>query len=172
MSEDKVIIGRFLSTFGLKGDLEISFNFEEDTDFYIKSLKHIYLQNKKTKRFEAFSITFKKEGEKILCHIKNVDSMERAKMFCNATVFASAKDLPKKEDTVFLFELFGKKVKLDNGQEIGKLTNVFRHANKDYLEIDFGKYTIPAQEPFLIKLDKDQIILSKDYILDLKSQKN
>jgi len=169
MNDDKVIIGKFLSTFGLKGDLEVVFEFEEDIDFYIKNLKQIYLQNKQTKEFKAFNVTFKKHQNKVLCHIKGIDTVEMAKSFCNATIFANSKDLPRKEDTVFLFELFGKKVKLDSGEELGRLTNVFKYANKDYLEIDFGKYIIPAEEPFLIKLDKDQIILSKDYILDLKS---
>ncbi len=165
MKDDKVIIGRFLSTFGTKGDLEIAFEFEQDLDFYIKSLKQIYLQNKKTKEFKAFNVTFKKTQDKILCHIKGIDTPEMAKSFCNATVFADVKDLPEKEDTVYLFELFGKEVKLSDGSVLGKLTNVFRYGDIDYMEIDYGKYIIPAKEPFVIKLDKDDIILSKEHVL-------
>ncbi|GAB6078474.1 ribosome maturation factor RimM [Hydrogenobaculum acidophilum] len=165
MSEDKIIIGKFLSTFGIKGDLEIELEFEEDVDFYIKNLKQVYLQNKRTKEFKAFNVIFKKDKGKILCHIKGIDSPEMAKSFCNATVFASLKDLPKKEDSLYLFELFGKEVKLEDGKTIGKLTNIFKHGNTDYLEIDYGKYLIPAKEPFLVKLDENDIVISEKHFL-------
>ncbi len=163
MNDNKIIIGRFLSTVGVKGDIEIEFEFEEDIDFYIKNLKQIYLQNKRTKEFKAFNVIFKKINDKVLCHIKGIESLEMAKSFCNATVFANVEDLPKKEDTIYLFELFGKHVSLEDGTPIGKLTNVFRHGNTDYIEIDYGKYLIPAKEPFLLKLDKESIIISKEH---------
>ncbi len=157
MSE-KVIIGKLLSPYGLKGDVEI----ELELDI---APKKIYLQNRTTKEFKAFSVSVKKTKDKTLCHIKGIDTYEQAKAFSNASVFIDEKDLPSVEEGIYLFELFGKEVKLDSGKTIGRLTNVFSHSNTDYIEIDYGKYIIPAKEPFLIKLDKDGIIISKEHFL-------
>lgn len=158
---DKVIIGKFLSSYGLKGAMEV----ELDIDFEdAKSLKTIYLQKKSNNDFVAFNITFKEYSNKTIAFIKGVNTQEQAKKFSNATIFADKSALKPKEDTLYLFELYGKNVYLDDNTPLGKLTNIFRHGNIDYLEIDNGKYLVPAKEPFVIKLDKDSIILSKDYI--------
>lgn len=161
MSE-KVIIGRFLSTYGINGAVEVDLDIDfEDT----KSLKTIFLQNKLTKEFVAFDIKLKKQNNKILAHIKGISTQEQAKGFCNSTIFVEKSFLTKKKDSLYLFDIFGKEVYLDNGKMIGKLTNIFKYGTKDYIEIDFGKFLVPAEEPFLITLNEQEIILSSKHVL-------
>ncbi len=157
----KLIIGKILSSHGLKGAIEVELDIDfEDT----KSIKTIYLQKKSTHEFVAFNITFKRLNDKTIAFIKGITTQEQAKKFANATIFVDKNVLKSKEDTLYLFELYGKDVYLDDNTILGKLTNIFRHGNTDYLEIDNGKHLIPAKEPFVIKLDKNTIILAKDFI--------
>ncbi len=154
-----VEIGKFGKTFGLKGELALRLS----TDFPEAIKKNIKLYtNTATYTVERYIL------ERSLLKLKEVHTVDEAKMLTNQTVYMSKDDTLEfcelEEGEYFWFDLEGALV-FEGELLLGKIVEIERIGNADYVIVKtdsklLPKYTksflIPYIERYVLEFDKEQ----------------
>ena len=151
-----VMIGKFTSTHGLKGELKILSNTNEINDI-IKVDNTIYVGNKK----RPFVIKTHRLHQKYnMVTIDGIDSIDLAIPFKNLNVFVNKEDIK-----IDLIEnLIGFDV-YNNDVFIGKLVELLSGVKYDLFVVGEERIIIPNIDNFVISIDKDKKVIKTNYMI-------
>ncbi len=122
-------IGQIVNTYGIKGFVKVQ-PFTDDIHRF-EDLKQVYLQVKE--RLETFEIEeVKYHKHMVLLKLKGIDDINQAEKYRNAYLKIDRKDaviLP--EDTYFIADLLEMEVTTEEGEILGKITDVYPTGSND-----------------------------------------
>ena len=122
-------IGQIVNTYGIKGFVKVQ-PFTDDIRRF-EDLKQVYLQVKE--RIETFEIEeVKYHKHMVLLKLKGIDDINQAEKYRNAYLKIDRKDaviLP--EDTYFIADLLEMEVTTEEGEILGKITDVYPTGSND-----------------------------------------
>jgi len=154
MENNYFVIGKIVNTQGIKGEVRVIPYTDDITRFEL--LDYIYIdKNGSIKRYNIQNIRYHKQF--VLLKIKGIDDMTAAQYLKNCEIKIESKDaLPLKEDEYYIRDLYDIDVVTNNGEELGKITDIiFTGANDVYVVRDKYKkeILIPAIKDCILKVD-------------------
>ncbi len=127
--ESLMEIGQIVNTYGIKGFVKVQ-PFTDDISRF-EDLKSIYLQTKQgLETFEIEEVKYHKHM--VLLKLKGIDDINIAEKYRNCYLKIDRKDavtLP--EDTYFIVDLLDMEVVTDEGEILGKITDVYPTGSND-----------------------------------------
>lgn len=149
-------IGQIVNTYGIKGFLKVV-PYTDDIKRFEK-LKSVYIEQK-NKKEEAFIEEVKYSKNLVLLKIKGIDTIEQAEKYKNSIIKIDRKnavELP--ENSYFIADLIGLDVYTVDGENLGKLEDIFRTGSNDVYVVknELGKQILlPAIESVIKQIDLD-----------------
>ena len=155
-----IIIAKFGKPLGIEGSVSIHSFFSNKFD--ILNYKEFYLENS-----QKVDLTIKKRSNKIVGHIKSIESLDGIKKYTNKLIYIEKDKLPKLKGNHFYYDdLENMNVYVDE-KVIGKVKKVNNHGAGDYLEIQAcsKEILVPVNKHHVLKVDlnKKRINLNPDY---------
>ena len=152
---DLVAVGKVVGVFGNKGILRVSSL--TDSPSRILQLGSVYLVGKQIKKYQVLAATKHRRGYNLT--LSGVDSNEKAKTLIGCFISVPEEDLePLPEGTYYEFQIVGLVACRENGEEIGKVTNILELPGNDVLVIDrHGKeILVPLVDDFVKEIDIEE----------------
>lgn len=163
--DDYIELGSITGFFGVKGWVKLyshtrpHLGIADYSQFYVGDAK----------RQIAFT-KIQQSGKYLIGHIDGVDSRESAQAFIKQTLFVKREDLPKLDNEYYWHELIGLTVINQQGQVLGKITEMMETGANDVMVIhaDNGEeHLIPyAVAHFVLAIDTDKGEMRVDWELD------
>jgi 16S rRNA processing protein RimM len=155
-------IGKFVATFGLKGELVLKHNLGKKTS--LKGLKAVFIEERKESFIPWFVEGARiKNEEEVHMKLEGVDLKEQAVKLTQKEVWIPEEDFKKFSAKSSPINLLGYEVVEDN-KALGKIVEVIEQPHQILCRIDYnGKEAyIPLHEETIIKIDKrkSQVIVS------------
>lgn len=166
--EQYFIIGQIVNTHGVKGGTKV-LPLTDDVKRFNK-LKKVYIEiNNNLVEYEIKSVKFLKNF--VILQFKNVENMNEAEKLKGNYIKINRSDaikLPK--DSYFISDLIGIDVKTDDGEYLGKLTDVLHPGGNDVYVVKNQEKNllIPAAKEFVKKVDLENKIMIVKLIEGLK----
>ena len=155
-------IGKFVSTFGLKGELVLKHNLGKKTS--LKGLKAIFVEERKESFIPWFIETTKiKNDEEIYLKLEGINVREQAIQLAQKGVWLPEEDFKKFSAKSSPINLLGYDV-IEGEQVLGKILEVIEQPHQILCRIELNKKEayIPLHEETIRKIDKkkQQVIVS------------
>lgn len=152
-----LVVGEVLRPHGVTGELRIRVLTAYPER--LPELKTLYLGRSPEaldiKPYTLHSVRFH-QGYALL-RLKGIDTREKADRLRQQVVMVSIEDaVPLDEGEVYLYQLIGMTVELDDGQVLGTLTDVLETGANDVYIVDspqYGEVLIPATDETILKTD-------------------
>ncbi len=147
-------IGQIVNTYGIKGFLKVVPYTDDNKRF--ERLKTVYVEQK-GKKLEIEIEEIKYSKNLVLLKLKGIDSIEEAEKYKNAILKIDRKnavELP--ENTYFMVDLLGLSVYTEEGENIGKVEDIFKTGSNDVYVVkdELGKQILlPAIESVIKQID-------------------
>ena len=147
-------IGQIVNTYGIKGFVKVV-PYTDDIKRF-EELKSVYIEQK-SKITEVFIEEVKYSKNLVLLKIKGIESIEEAERYKNAILKIERKDAAKlPEDTYFIVDLIGLDVYTLDGENLGKLEDIFKTGSNDVYVVknELGKQILlPAIGSVIKQID-------------------
>lgn len=153
MMDQYVVIGKFIATFGIKGDLVLKHHLGAGLD--TEALKTVFIEEKSGRFMPYFVAAVKnKTAEEALIQLEGVDAPEKAKVFLRKQVWLPEKDVKTQAAQHAPISLLGFAV-YDEKKMLGKVVEVIEQPMQVLLRIDYqGKEVfVPLNESTLLKIE-------------------
>ena len=155
-------IGKFVSIFGLKGELVLKHNLGKKTS--LKGLKAIFIEEKKENFIPWFIESTKiKNNEEIYLKLEGINIREQAIKLTQKEVWLPETDFKKFSAKSSPINLLGYDI-VEGEQVLGKILEVIEQPHQILCRIEFNKKEayIPLHEETIKKIDKknQQVIVS------------
>jgi 16S rRNA processing protein RimM len=150
-----VVIGKFRKPHGIKGEICMTV-LTDFPELITKGLK-IYVGGK----YQSYQINnLRWKGEDLLVSLEDMPDRTAVEIFRNILVYVKSDDIPEpQEGEYYLHQLIGMEIITDEGQNLGKLTEVIlTGANDVYLvSPPQGKeILLPAIDEVILDIDMDK----------------
>ena len=163
-------IGKFVSTFGIKGELVLEHHLGDDAVF--ENIKALFIEEGSGKFIPYFltSSKFRKEGE-VLIMLEGISTPEKAKLFVKKKVWLTEQDVKQTAAATSPIGWLGYEV-FDGKKSLGKVLEVIEQPAQILLRLEISEkeVLIPLNESTLQKIDikKQQIRVNlPDGLLDI-----
>ena len=153
MMDQYVVIGKFIATFGIKGDLVLKHHLGAGLD--TEALKTVFIEEKSGRFMPYFVAAVKnKTAEEALIQLEGVDAPEKAKVFLRKQVWLPEQDVKNQAAQHAPISLLGFAV-YDEKKMLGKVVEVIEQPMQVLLRIDYqGKEVfVPLNESTLLKIE-------------------
>ncbi|MDR1691493.1 MAG: ribosome maturation factor RimM [Rickettsiales bacterium] len=166
MNNDLIYIAKILSSHGLKGCVKLASHTQNPLDIF--GYKNIVDEKGNKYELSHYGNT---NGQQLIACIKGIEVKEEADKLKNTRLYIDKKDLPALEnDTFYIAELVGSKVKNKKNEEIGVVSNISYYGAGDILEIitlKNEKKLISFNEDAVLHtdLDKKEIVIDEEHLL-------
>ncbi|MEY3921780.1 MAG: hypothetical protein RL634_1541 [Bacteroidota bacterium] len=153
MMENYVVIGKFVSTFGLKGELVLEHHLGEEIDPL--AIKVVFIEEKGGKFMPYFVSSAKIKSEtELLITLEGIDAPEKGKMFLRKQIWLPENEVKLQASKNSPIALLGFTV-YDQKNELGKVLEVIEQPMQVLLRVDFkgNEIFVPLNESTLIKID-------------------
>lgn len=153
MMDQYVVIGKFIATFGIKGDLVLKHHLGAGLD--TEALKTVFIEEKSGRFMPYFVAAVKnKTAEEALIQLEGVDAPEKAKVFLRKQVWLPEQDVKTQAAQHAPISLLGFAV-YDEKKMLGKVVEVIEQPMQVLLRIDYqGKEVfVPLNESTLLKIE-------------------
>lgn len=151
-------LGRILSTHGLNG--EVKFEHWGDDETATMQIRRVFLDKDGKKELKVRRV---RQGAKhLLITFEGIDNVDSAALLRMKSVFAKREDVTKDENTVFWADLIGEEVRLENGEVLGKIRDIYNRGASDIWEIETenGVTLFPAAKVFLRSLSTNGAVIA------------
>lgn len=139
--------GEIVNTHGIRGEVRV-LPWADSPDFLL-NFKELYLDGEKRKVQSS-----RVQKTCVLVKFKDVDTVEEAALLRGKQVSICKDDARLEKGTYFVADLVGLTVIDQNGEELGKLTEVLSMPKNDvYIVKGQGEYMIPAVKEFVGAID-------------------
>ena len=146
--------GKFVTTFGLKGELVLQHNLGKKTS--LKGLKALFIEERKESFIPWFveAVRIKSENE-VFVKIEGVDTKEQAMRLTQKEVWLPEEDFKKFSAKSSPISLLGFEI-VENNEVLGKIEEVIEQPHQILCRIQYkGKEAyIPLHEETIQKIDK------------------
>lgn len=155
---DKVYLGKFVNTHGIKGEIRIKSDFEyKDQVFKIGS--KIYIANE-----EFTIISYRKHKDYDMVKLDGINSIEQIETLKNASVYVDRNDY---DFDILYSDLIGMDV-YQEGIYCGKVVEITKNILYPILKVqNKGMHLIPYTDKFVKSIDKNNNVISINYIKGL-----
>ncbi len=158
-NKDIVLVGRFGSPVGLKGEIKVSIM---TTTFEVFKKLNSYTNIDGSKIWNFSKITFK--GNKCVVQIDNCFSVDDASKLKGQNIYSSKTNFPTtRENEYYISDLIGCKIIIKKNNLLGEVTSVKNFGAGDLLEVKFdNKFVlIPfnKENNISVNLSKKEIIV-------------
>jgi 16S rRNA processing protein RimM len=155
-------IGKFVSTFGLKGELVLKHNLGKKTS--LKGLKAIFIEEKKESFIPWFIESTKiKNEEEVYLKLEGVNIREQAIKLTQKEVWLPEEEFKKFSAKSSPINLLGYTI-VEDEKQLGKILEIIEQPHQILCRIEFNKKEayIPLHEETILKIDKknQQVIVS------------
>src|ERR1051326_5510183 len=147
-------IGKFVSTFGLKGELVLKHNLGKKTS--LKGLHAIFIEEKKESFIPWFIESTKiKNEEELYVKLEGIATKEQATKLAQKQVWLPETDFKKFSSKTSPINLLGYEI-IENNKSLGKILEVIEQPHQILCRIEYqGKEAyIPLHEETILKIDK------------------
>lgn len=154
----KIIVGKVLKAQGIKGEVKLGCALDD-----AKMLKKVKLFYIGANTYTVESLRF----DGVFCYAKFAEVNDRngAESLQNWDVYAEKDAINVPDGRYFIDDLVGCRVSLNNGNSVGKVTEVLQYGSADVIVCDGSK---PLSFPFLKDLVISVDVESKVIVLDEK----
>ncbi len=162
MSEqnDRIVMGKLGSTYGIRGWLKV-FSYTDNAES-IFDYSPWYL-NQKGKWVEYKVESWKRHGQGYVCKLAGLDIREDAQLMTNFEIAIDPVALPElSEDEFYWRELFGMQVFTTKGYDLGEVTDLLETGSNDVLVIKANLKDAFGQKERLIPYLEEQVIKKVD----------
>jgi len=166
-------IGKFVATFGLKGELILEHALGKKTA--LKNIETIFVEEVKGSHLPYFLQTSKaKDHGEIYVLVEGITSKEAAHRFIHKNVWLTEEDFRKLAGKASAISLIGYLI-VNDGTELSAIEEVIEQPNKILVRINLnGNETlIPLHEESLLKIDhktKKVHVILPDGLLEIYAQ--
>ena len=147
---DYLNVGKIVNTFGIKGEVKIY-----PAHDYFDELDHLVI---KEKSYWIEKMRFQKPL--YVVKLQGINDISDAELLKGSEVFVEKDEVPAlPENTYYIEDILGFDVITDDGQNLGKLEDVFNTGANDIYQV--GEILLPATKEVIQKVDLDnkQIIV-------------
>ncbi len=146
---EKILIGKIVNVVGLKGEVKV-YNYSDSVEVY-ENTPELYMGDQlvtvERVRLQKNMVVLKLSG------INDRDAAERAR---GKELFITEDDLPELPEGVFYVrDLIGMDVVKEDGEFIGKVTDVVQNTAQDLFEVEMPKgkrILIPKVDEFILEI--------------------
>ena len=146
-----IYVMQIVNTHGIRG--EVKALHYTDGDAFFKKVKTVYKENGEAVKI----ISWKFHKGSVILKLEGVDEVNDAEKLKFVKLYAKKEDLPKlPKGEYYFFELIGLTAILEDGEELGKVTDVIENNASNLLEItkkDGEKVLVPNIPVFVAKTD-------------------
>lgn len=143
MNNKKIKVGKFVNTFGIKGEIKVFPEVE-----YFDRLKKIYIDSNE---YEVSKMRVQKNV--YIVKLKNIDDINLIEQYKGQDITINESDKPKpKEGKYYKEDLIGMDVITDDGKNLGKLDDIFNTGANDIYQV--GEILLPAIDDVIKQIDK------------------
>ena len=153
MMENYVVIGKFVSTFGVKGELVLEHHLGEDVD--ASTIKVIFIEEKGGKFMPYFVASAKlKSDHELLIVLEGFDAPEKVKVFLRKQIWLPEQEVKLRASTNSPIALLGFSV-FDQRKALGKVLEVIEQPMQILLRVDYkgNEIFVPLNESTLVNID-------------------
>ena len=155
-------IGKFVATFGLKGELLLKHNLGKKTS--LKGLKAVFIEAQKAHFIPWFVEATKiRNDQELLVKLEGINLREQAVRLTQKEVWLPEEDCKKFSSKSAPINLLGFDV-IENGQLLGRILEVIEQPHQVLCRIDLNSKEayIPLHEETILKVDrkKSQVIVA------------
>ena len=161
--KDLLEVGVVVGTHGLKGDLKI--RPLPTGDLALPGAQTVYMQDSEGLPVRHQAVRSSPHKQHILLRLSGLETLAAVEGLTGALVLMDNADLPElAEDQFYWSDLEGMTAVDRQRGEIGRVVGMFTTPAHDILEIEgpAGEILVPAIEPFLVELDRDNGCLNLD----------
>ena len=143
MNNKKIKVGKFVNTFGIKGEIKVFPEVE-----YFDRLRKIYIDSNE---YEVSKMRVQKNV--YIVKLKNIDDINLIEQYKGQNITINESDKPKpKEGKYYKEDLIGMDVITDDGKNLGKLDDIFNTGANDIYQV--GEILLPAIDDVIKQIDK------------------
>lgn len=154
---DQLEIGVITSTHGLKGEVYV-YPLTDDIHRF-ETLRDVLLETKgKTLSLSVEHVSFFKG--RVIMKFRGLDAIEDVETFKGMPLLVTRENaIPLMEGEYFIGDLVGSRVLLENGEEFGKLVDIFRTGANDVYQVEKTNGTmvyLPAIRDCILHVDAEK----------------
>ncbi len=155
-------IGKITGTHGIRGTMRVFPTTEDPTRF--EKLKEIIVEIRdKRETFHIQKVAYQKNM--ILLTVKEINDINVAELYKNGRILIpDAMAIPLRENEYYRRDLFGMAVVTDEGEELGKLVNIYETGANDVYAVrkaeDKKELLIPAIKDCILKVDVEAGVMT------------
>lgn len=154
-----ILVGRIISTHGLRGEVKVRIITDFPERFLEDRFYFLSLASEPGKMLKTEVEKSRLQGNKAVLKFRGFSSIDEAKKLKGAEVFIEEAALkPLQADTFYQFQIIGLEVFSEEGEPIGKLTEILDLPSNDVYVVQGKKEVIlvPALKEVIKKIDLEQ----------------
>lgn len=149
-------IGKYVSTHGLKGEIKILSDFDNNNQILIPG-NIIYIGKDKT----SYKInTYRKHKNYDMITLETLDSIEKVLPYKGSNIFMNKDDINND-----LFENILNYDVYNNDIYIGKVIELLKGVKYDLIVVSDERIIIPFIDNFVLSVDKDKKVIKTNYMI-------
>ena len=150
-----IYVGKIVNTFGVKGELKISSNFDMPERVFVKDF-NLFINDK------SYTITnVRYHKEHYLVELDNIKDINDILYLKGNEVYIDRASLNLKDNEYILDDLIDMEI-IDNNELLGKVTNYINDPKNPLIRID-NKFYIPLKSNFIKEINlKDNKIITEN----------
>jgi len=159
---DKIIIGKFGKTFGVRGWITVH-SFADPKESIVNFRPWLL---KKNSQWQEIAIEANKiQHQNTIVKLQGIDDIDAAKFFTNKEIFIDRELLPKLSTNEYYWnDLIGLKVINHANEELGTVETIFNSGASDILVVTGKKkHLIPYVKNYILNTDIKRKIITTDW---------
>lgn len=148
---EKIMIGKIVNVVGLKGEVKV-YNYSDSDEIY-RTTEAVYVGD------DLVGIeNVRLQKNMVILKLAGISDRDGAEAVRGKELFITESDLPElPEGQYYIRDLIGMTVKKENGEILGKVSDVLQNTAQDIFEVenaDGRKILIPKVDQFVLEIDK------------------
>ena len=148
---EKIMIGKIVNVVGLKGEVKV-YTYSDSDEIY-RTTEAVYVGD------DLVGIeNVRLQKNMVILKLAGISDRDGAEAVRGKELFITESDLPElPEGQYYIRDLIGMTVKKENGEILGKVSDVLQNTAQDIFEVenaDGRKILIPKVDQFVLEIDK------------------
>jgi len=144
-------LGQITSPVGIKGEMRV-YPYTDDTTRF-SAVKTILVEGEKEPRRLEKS---RPDKNLVVIKLSGIDDRNASELYRGKNLLVNKEDFPLDEDVFFADDIVGIEVYTEDGQRVGKVSNILNKPNQDIYEIekeDGKSFMLPAVKEFVLDVN-------------------
>lgn len=156
-----VLLGKVSKPHGIRGEVKI-YPYSGQPENFLAYGK-VFIDQNSNKELVPYAVeSCRVQGKLALLKLVACSTRENAEKLVGREIWLRREDLPELDDTEYYWlDLEDKRVVTEDGRELGKVTAIFDTGAHDIITVSGNghEYLIPVHESFVVRIDKNEIVL-------------